>query len=99
MVRIKHVEITAYVIRATLGFEEGKDLAGRKPVHSYQRRYSRYGLTAADHRHDGNRVSALHPDYQVRVQALGDAIGCKQRLIFVSNNLLEHIIAVEAARA
>ena len=97
MVRGKPVEITAYVVRTALGFEEGADLVGHKVGFGFHERYSQYGLTEADHAHDGNRVTALPEAYQVRVRALSDAIGFKQRLLFASNDLLEHILIAEKA--
>ena len=97
MVRGKPVEITAFVIREALGFDSGADLLDQRRTDGFHPKFAKYGLTKEKHIHDGNRTSALTPAYQTRAQALGDAIGFKQRLLFVSNNLLEHIFAAEEA--
>ncbi|KAG0572542.1 hypothetical protein KC19_VG104100 [Ceratodon purpureus] len=99
MMRGKPVEISAYVIRAALGFIFGVKLTDQQPSVGYQRRFAKYGLVVHDHVHYGNRVAALTPPYQVRIQALSDAIGFKQRLTFVSNDLLDHVYAAEQVGA
>ena len=99
MVRGKLVEITAYVITAALGFKIGTALTIRRTSTGFQKKFARFGLTVADHVYDGNRVAAFKLDYQARIQALTDAIGLKQRLIFVSKELLDHVFAAKRASA
>ena len=99
LVHRKPVEISAYVIRAALGFESGQSLVGRCATISFQRKFAKYGVTPADHQHDGKRFAALTPPYQVRIRAMGDAIGFKQRLTYISNDLQDHVYAAEQAGA